>query len=159
MTTFEKVVGIFGAIGAAALTAAAGVAAFHGAWTMGTAAVAIVGALAAISAAFIAFKKDTKVEGFADGGYTNANLIMTHENGKREWVGKAAGSSAIVNDTQMSDIMEVAVAKGVYNALSTRSEMYGNNDNETIVIKIGEEAVFNAVRKTAKRRGKDFANA
>jgi uncharacterized membrane protein YiaA len=98
-------------------------------------------------------------QGFADGGYTNANLIMTHENGKREWVGKAAGSSAIVNDTQMSDIMEVAVAKGVYNALSARSAMGGNAPtNETIVIKIGEEQVFNAVRKTARRQGRDFAN-
>ena len=95
----------------------------------------------------------------ADGGYTNANLIMTHENGKREWVGKAAGSSAIVNDTQMSDIMEVAVAKGVYNALSARSAMGGDvPTNETIVVKIGEEAVFNAVRKTARRQGRDFAN-
>lgn len=100
----------------------------------------------------------TTVRGYADGGYTNANLIMTHENGKREWVGKAAGSSAIVNDTQMSDIMEVAVAKGVYNALSARSAMGGNVPaNETIVIKIGEEAVFNAVRKTARRQGRDFA--
>lgn len=95
----------------------------------------------------------------ADGGYTNANLIMTHENGRREWVGKAAGSSAIVNDTQMSDIMEVAVAKGVYNALSARSAMGGNvPTNETIVVKIGEEAVFNAVRKTARRQGRDFAS-
>lgn len=159
MSRFEKVVGIFGAIGAAALTAAAAVAAFHGAWTLGTAVTAIVGGLAAITAAFVAFKKDTKVDGFADGGYTNANLIMTHENGKREWVGKAAGSSAIVNDTQMSDIMEVAVAKGVYNALSARSAMGGNvPTNETIVVKIGEEAVFNAVRKTARRQGRDFAN-
>jgi hypothetical protein len=99
------------------------------------------------------------IKGYADGGYSNANLIMTHENGKREWVGKAAGSSAIVNDTQMSDIMEVAVAKGVYNALSARSAMGGNlPTNETIVVKIGEEAVFNAVRKTARRQGRDFAN-
>lgn len=96
---------------------------------------------------------------FAEGGYTNANLIMTHENGKREWVGKAAGSSAIVNDTQMSDIMEVAVAKGVYQALTARSAMgSATPSNETIVVKIGEEAVFNAVRKTAKRQGKDFAS-
>jgi hypothetical protein len=101
----------------------------------------------------------TTIRGYADGGYTNANLIMTHENGKREWVGKAAGSSAIVNDTQMSDIMEVAVAKGVYNALSARSAMGGATPtNETIVVKIGEEAVFNAVRKTARRQGRDFAN-
>lgn len=96
---------------------------------------------------------------FANGGYTNANLIMTHENGKREWVGKAAGSNAIVNDTQMSDIMEGAVTKGVYNALRANNAMSGNiSANETIVVKIGEEAVFNAVRKTAKKQGVDFAN-
>lgn len=94
----------------------------------------------------------------ANGGYTNANLIMTHENGKREWVGKAAGSSAIVNDTQMSDIMEVAVAKGVYRALST-DRAYGNaTTDRPIVIKIGEEQVFRAVQTAAKRQGKGFAN-
>lgn len=98
------------------------------------------------------------VKGFANGGYTNANLIMTHENGKREWVGKAAGSSAIVNDTQMSDIMEGAVAKGVYRALST-DRAYGNaTTDRPIVIKIGEEQVFRAVRTAAKRQGKDFAS-
>jgi hypothetical protein len=96
---------------------------------------------------------------FADGGYSNANLIMTHENGKREWVGKQASSSAIVNDTQMSDIMEVAVARGVYNALSARGAMNGDNPtNETIVVKIGEEEVFTAVKRTAKRKGLQFAN-
>jgi hypothetical protein len=158
---FEKVIGIFGAVGAAALAAAAAVAAFHGSWTLGTAIPAIVGGLLAITAAFATFKKDTKElsqSAHENGGYTNANLIMTHENGKREWVGKAAGSSAIVNDTQMSDIMEVAVAKGVYQALSARSAMGGNvPTNETIVVKIGEEAVFTAVRKTARRQGRDFA--
>lgn len=99
------------------------------------------------------------VKGFANGGYTNANLIMTHENGKREWVGKAAGSSAIVNDTQMSDIMEGAVAKGVYRALSANSAYGGNTtSSQPIVIKIGEEQVFRAVRTAAKRQGKDFAS-
>jgi hypothetical protein len=116
--------------------------------------------LAGVGAAIAGVKGlTTELKGFADGGYTNANLIMTHENGKREWVGKAAGSSAIVNDTQMSDIMEGAVAKGVYQALTARSAMgSGTPTNETIVVKIGEEAVFNAVRKTAKRQGRDFAN-
>lgn len=99
------------------------------------------------------------IAGFAEGGYTNANLIMTHENGKREWVGKAAGSSAIVNDTQMSDIMEVAVAKGVYNALSARSDLNGGSMVEQpIIVKIGEQEVFTAVRKTAKKQGLGFAN-
>jgi hypothetical protein len=120
---------------------------------------ALIAGLAGIGSLTAGIKGLSQIKGYADGGYSNANLIMTHENGKREWVGKAAGSSAIVNDTQMSDIMEVAVAKGVYQALSARSAMGGNvPTNETIVVKIGEEAVFNAVRKTARRQGRDFAN-
>lgn len=165
LSNLQRVAGVFGAIGAAALTAAAAVAAFHNAWTVGTASVAIIGGLAAIIGAFATFKSQAEDLGeltksaHANGGYTNANLIMTHENGKREWVGKAAGSSAIVNDTQMSDIMELAVAKGVNRALSARSAMGGNvQTNETIVVKIDEEPVFNAVRRVARRQGKDFLN-
>lgn len=152
MSNVEKAIGIFGAL-AGALTGVA--IAFHA--THNWAKALMVGATVAGGMLMVS-SITSQLDGFADGGYSNANLIMTHENGKREWVGKAAGSSAIVNDTQMSDIMEVAVAKGVYNALSARSAMGGNvPTNETIVVKIGEEAVFNAVRKTARRQGKDFA--
>lgn len=99
------------------------------------------------------------VRGFADGGYSNANLIMTHENGKREAVMKQGKSNVIMNDMQMTDIMEVAVARGVYNALSARGAMNGDSPtNETIVVKIGEEEVFTAVKRTAKRKGLQFAN-
>ena len=151
MSAGTKMTHTFLGLAAAIAAAAIAMAAFNMNWVK---AVSIAGLVAGgyWSIATLA------TQGFADGGYTNANLIMTHENGKREWVGKAAGSSAIVNDTQMSDIMEVAVAKGVYEALSARSAMGGNAPtNETIVVKIGEEAVFNAVRKTAKRQGRDFA--
>lgn len=99
----------------------------------------------------------TVAQGFAEGGYTNANLIMTHENGTREWVGKAAGSSAIVNDTQMSDIMEGAVAKGVYKAMYANETANNKPTNNTVVVKIGEEEVFTAISKAAKRRGYMFS--
>ena len=146
-----KIVHTFIGIAAAISAAAVALKIFQGNWVKAL----TVGATVAGGY----FTVINSIGGFAEGGYTNANLIMTHENGKREWVGKAAGSSAIVNDTQMSDIMEVAVAKGVYQALSARSAMSGNvPTNETIVVKIGEEAVFNAVRKTARRQGRDFAN-
>jgi hypothetical protein len=156
----QKVVGGIMAIAGAFIALTTAILAYQGVLTWGTALPALTAAIGVAIAGGMAYKGQIKDIGqFADGGYTNANLIMTHENGKREWVGKAAGSSAIVNDTQMSDIMEVAVAKGVYNALSARSAMGGNTPtNETIVVKIGEEAVFNAVRKTARRQGRDFAN-
>lgn len=155
----QRLVGGIMAIAGAFIALTTAILAYKGALTWGTALPILTASIGAAIAGGMAWKGQIEsIAGFADGGYTNANLIMTHENGKREWVGKAAGSSAIVNDTQMSDIMEVAVAKGVYNALSARSAMGGNTPtNETIVVKIGEEAVFNAVRKTAKRQGRDFA--
>ena len=94
---------------------------------------------------------------FADGGYTNANLIMTHENGKREWVGKAAGSSAIVNDTQMSDIMEVAVAKGVVlgnRALGSQESGGGVIHNH---IYLDGKQIYEGITDTAKKYGKKWA--
>jgi phage-related protein len=100
----------------------------------------------------------TTVRGYADGGYTNANLIMTHENGKREWVGKAAGSSAIVNDTQMSDIMEVAVAKGV--VLGNRALANQGSDEGGVIhnhIYLDGKQIYEGVTDTAKKYGKKWA--
>lgn len=146
----EKVKHIFIGVAAAITAAAIAMAAFKMNW---------VKALSLGATVAAGYFTVTGLQGFANGGYSNANLIMTHENGKREWVGKAAGSSAIVNDTQMSDIMEGAVAKGVYQALRANSAMGSSGpSNETFVIKIGEEAVFRAVRKTANKQGVDFAN-
>ena len=93
-------------------------------------------------------------QGFADGGYTNANLIMTHENGKREWVGKAAGSSAIVNDTQMSDIMEVAVAKGV--VLGNRALASQGSEGGAVIhnhIYMDGKQIYEGVTSVAKQYG------
>lgn len=92
----------------------------------------------------------------ADGGYTNANLIMTHENGKREWVGKAAGSSAIVNDTQMSDIMETAVAKGVYRALSSSRTDGGSGGTTKNVynFQVNGRTLLSVMEDEARKQGK-----
>ena len=98
----------------------------------------------------------TTVRGYADGGYTNANLIMTHENGKREWVGKAAGSSAIVNDTQMSDIMETAVAKGVYRALSSSRTDGGSGGTTKNVynFQVNGRTLLSVMEDEARKQGK-----
>lgn len=61
------------------------------------------------------------VQGFANGGFTNANVFVANEGRKREWIGKAGSSSAIVNDRQMDDIMRDAVRQGVYEGLSQAS--------------------------------------
>lgn len=94
--------------------------------------------------------------GFENGGYTNANLIMTHENGKREWVGKAAGSSAIVNDTQMSDIMETAVAKGVYRAMSSSRTDGGSGGTTKNVynFQVNGRTLLSVMEDEARKQGK-----
>ena len=99
------------------------------------------------------------IQGFADGGYTNANLIMTHENGKREWVGKAAGSAAIVNDTQMSDIMEAAVAKGVYRAFSnSRTESSSGGTTKNVYnFQVNGKTLLSAMEDEARKQGKKLA--
>ena len=101
------------------------------------------------------------IQGFADGGYTNANLIMTHENGKREWVGKAAGSAAIVNDTQMSDIMETAVAKGVYRAFSnSRTESSSGGTTKNIYnFQVSGRTLLSVMEDEARKQGKKLVKA
>lgn len=145
-----------------ALTAAlVGLAVAKAAASAGIAAPAMAGITAAAVAGSVALAIGTtiatKVDGFADGGFTNANLIMTHENGKREWVGKAAGSSAIVNDTQMSDIMETAVARGVYNALEASSESGGSSTSNIYKFNINGRELLCAIEDEAKKQGKKFA--
>lgn len=152
MSSVERAIGIFGAL-AAAITGVA--IAFHA--THNWAKALMVGATVAGGMLMVS-SITSQLDGYADGGYTNANLIMTHENGKREWVGKAAGSSAIVNDTQMSDIMEVAVAKGV--VLGNRALGNQGSDGSGVIhnhIYLDGKQIYEGVTDTAKKYGKKWA--
>ena len=158
MSGAEKVASMFKLIANAALTAASALAAYRGISSKGLAVAGIVATLATIASAFASFK--ASAQGFAEGGYTNANFIMTHENGKREWVGKAAGSSAIVNDTQMSDIMEGAVAKGVYNALVANSTTNSSTNNKNVFkFYMNSREIFSAFEEEGNRQGKFMARS
>ena len=153
MSNVEKAVGIFGAL-AGALTGVA--IAFHA--THNWAKALMVGATVAGGMLMVS-SITSQLDGYADGGYTNANLIMTHENGKREWVGKAAGSSAIVNDTQMSDIMETAVAKGVYRALSSSRTDGGSGGTTKNVynFQVNGRTLLSVMEDEARKQGKTLA--
>ncbi len=153
MSEVERAIGIFGALAGAI----AGVAiAFHA--THNWAKALMVGGMVAGGILTVAGTM-SQIQGFEKGGYSNANLIMTHENGKREAIMKQGKSNVIMNDMQMTDIMEVSVAKGVYSALSARSDLNGGSTIEQpIIVKIGEQEVFTAVKKTAKKQGLGFAN-
>ena len=139
------------------ILAAKGVAAFQSAWSLGIAAASIVAGIIAISSAIDdATKEGSYNFGFADGGITDANFIMTHENGVREWVGRQGNSTAVVNDTQMSDVMGTAVRNGVLEALSYNT---GTNEtfNITVQANLDGQKVYETTRKIARKNGEKFA--
>ena len=149
----QRIATIFVSIAAAITAAAVALKIFQGNWAM---ALGIAGTVA--GAGLTIGSTLSQIKGYANGGYSNANLIMTHENGKREWVGKAAGSSAIVNDTQMSDIMESAVAKGVYRALDANAQSAVNAGRTNNIYKFnvnGRELLY-VIEDEAKKQGKSF---
>lgn len=156
MSAGEKVIGILGAIGAAALVAAAGIAAFHNSWSVGTAAVAITGGLVAIGAALAAFKSSTKdlaeveIPQYAIGAsdIDSGTLYWAGEAGKTEAVFNGAnGRSNVANISQMQ--------QAFYGALV----QYGRENRDSgspIVIQIDGNKVFEVTRRTANKRGLDF---
>ncbi len=75
---------------------------------------AIAGGIALGVGSIIAANSKKK---FAEGGFIGGgNMFIAGERGP-EWVGKQGGSSVIVNDQQMSDIMYRSVKDGVIDAL------------------------------------------
>lgn len=160
MNGWQKTIGIIGVATTAILGLAMAFGAFHSAWSLGLAAAGIAAGIGAIIASIATVKKDIEEpvswSAHANGGYSNANLIMTHENGKREWVGKAAGSSAIVNDTQMSDIMETAVAKGVYRAMSSSKTEGGSGGTTKNVynFQVNGRTLLSVMEDEARKQGK-----
>lgn len=153
MTNFERVISIFGAIGAAALTAAAAIAAFHGAWTMGTAAIAIVGGLAAITAAFVGFKASMRdlenIEKHANGGTaTKGSLFLAGEAGPELVTKTSSGNSTIMNMEQLQS----AITKGMIIAMSS----FETEQTQNISINVGSQNWFNITRKVARENGYDL---
>lgn len=165
MSGLERARGILLALAGALMVAATAAATFQASWSAGVLVAAIVAGVAAIGVSIASAvdqmnSLDSNIQGFAGGGITNANFIMTHENGIREWVGRQGSSTAVVNDTQMTDLMEQSVQVGAYKgilaALGAMSNNGTNTTNQNITIQIGSEEVFRVVRKEAKRQGLDF---
>lgn len=115
MGNWQKVIVILTSLAAAITTAAIAMAVFHTTWTMGLAAAGIAAGLTLAVGSVIAA---TSTKKFANGGFNpSGNLMFTNENGAPEWVGRQGNSSAVVNDTQMSDVMYQSVRNGVTDAL------------------------------------------
>lgn len=129
------------------------VAAMHGLGAPAVAA-AILASIGVISAGI--YGLTSGIQGLAEGGITDANFIMTHENGVREWVGRQGNSTAVVNDTQMSDVMGQAVRNGVLEALSYNT---GNGEtfNITVQANLDGQKVYESTKRIARRNGEKFA--
>ena len=88
---------------------------------------------------------------FADGGFTTANFIATNENGEREWVGKNGNASAVVNDTQMSEIMYKAVKDGCFAALmqSSYTDTGNNTSSSKIILQVDKDVLGRVVAESS----------
>lgn len=151
MSTFERVAGIFAAIGAAALVAAAAVAAFHNAWTVGTASVAIIGGLVAIGGAIAAFQSQLNdVEFKADGGIVSkGSMFIAGEAGAELVTNMGGGQSGVMNMEQL----ENAVARGMLIGLSS----VDLRDDRPINVNIDGQRFFTASRQIYRRNGYDVS--
>ena len=152
MTGFEKVISIFGLIGSAALVAAAGIAAFQNAWSVGTASVAIIGGLLAIGGAIASYSAQMRdIEKHANGGLaTKGSLFYAGEAGPELVTRTSGGGSTIMNMKQLED----AVARGFIRGVAATDNGY--EDSDTTEVYVDGQKLFNIMRGTAKRNGYDF---
>ena len=152
MSGFEQAISIFGLIGAAALAAAAGVAAFQNAWTVGTASIAIIGGLLAIGGAIASYSAQMRdIEKHADGGLaTKGSLFYAGEAGPELVTQTSGGGSTIMNMKQLED----AVARGFIRGFASTEN--GVESNDTTDVYVDGQRLFNIMRGTAKRNGYDF---
>lgn len=95
----------------------------------------------------------------AEGGYQTGGLFYAGENGA-EWVGRQGNTSTIVNDKQMSDIMQQAVAMGVVqgNRMSNAGRT-AVGDGKVAVVNLDGKKLFEVVEYNGKKVGKVFAEA
>ena len=129
MDGLERFISILGALTVVALSAALAIGTFHSAWSLGLVAANIAAGIAVVTVAIGKAQKraenleslnGSKVNFRASGGFNPiGNLMVTNEQGAPEWVGKAGNQSAVVNDTQMNDIMYEAVREGIIDGLSS----------------------------------------
>lgn len=146
MGPWQKVIVILGALAAAATTAAIAFAVLHTSWTMGIAAATIA---AGVTLAVGSIVAATSTRKFANGGFNpSGNLMFTNENGAPEWVGRQGNSSAVVNDTQMSDVMYQSVRNGVTDALLLGGSGSSQEQELTINLKgMDDNALARALAK------------
>lgn len=161
MSSWERASKIISVVAGVIFVLASAIATFHASWSLGAAIASIVAGVVAVGAAIGAAVSSAKssaesVEEMANGGITDANFIMTNEYGKREWVGQMKNKTAVVNDTQMSKVMEISVARGVVRAMSVN-----NMTQEPITVTVNAvldgETVYRNQQRVSAKHGKGYA--
>jgi hypothetical protein len=155
MSGLERASTILKIVAGAAFLAAAAIASFHTAWSVGVAAGAIGVGIAAIVASMAtasAAAKDMQkgIEAHANGGLaTKGSLFYAGEAGPELVTRTSGGNSTIMNMAQL----ENAVAKGMFRALAGTQ---ANESEQVVNVGIDGQNLFTIFRGVAKRNGYDL---
>lgn len=91
---------------------------------------------------------------YATGGLPDTgSLFLAGERGAELVTNVGSGQSAVMNMQQLQQ----AIYGGMVSALSTMQQVGGHETAQPITVKIGEDMLFEITRKSATRRGLDFA--
>lgn len=100
------------------------------------------------------FKGLFNIGTYATGGLPNTgSLFLAGERGAELVTNVGSGQSAVMNMQQLQQ----AIYGGMVSALSTMQQVGGHETAQPITVKIGEDTLFEITRKSATRRGLDFA--
>lgn len=100
------------------------------------------------------FKGLFNIGTYATGGLPDTgSLFLAGERGAELVTNVGGGQSAVMNMQQLQQ----AIYGGMVSALSTMQQVGGHETAQPITVKIGEDTLFEITRKTATRRGLDFA--
>lgn len=91
---------------------------------------------------------------YATGGLPDTgSLFLAGERGAELVTNVGSSQSAVMNMQQLQQ----AIYGGMVSALSTMQQVGGHETAQPITVKIGEDTLFEITRKSATRRGLDFA--
>lgn len=100
------------------------------------------------------FKGLFNIGTYATGGLPDTgSLFLAGERGAELVTNVGGGQSAVMNMQQLQQ----AIYGGMVSALSTMQQVGGHETAQPITVKIGEDTLFEITRKSATRRGLDFA--
>lgn len=100
------------------------------------------------------FKGLFNIGTYATGGLPDTgSLFLAGERGAELVTNVGSGQSAVMNMQQLQQ----AIYGGMVSALSTMQQIGGHETAQPITVKIGEDTLFEITRKSATRRGLDFA--